>query len=156
MMVIQRYLYLFCSMHCEQRKFYRTRTANHAYSQFGVILRHQKPRRSPPNPETSRFPMFVGAVAPVLRALPHQAGPAHERHPPRRSALPADRVSFRRACSSIQVSFSLAMDVKQMRPASPRSRTGGWRTTTGPMPAVTSRSGKCPDAGRPEVVLMFL
>src|SRR3954451_10464395 len=34
-----------------------------------------------------------------------------------------------------------------MRPASsavPRSRTRGWRTSTGPMPVITSRSGKCP------------
>src|SRR5689334_7246324 len=34
-----------------------------------------------------------------------------------------------------------------MRPASsaaPRSRTRGWRTPTGPMPVITSRSGRCP------------
>jgi hypothetical protein len=34
-----------------------------------------------------------------------------------------------------------------LRPASsaaPRSRTRGWRTPTGPMPVITSRSGRCP------------
>ena len=37
--------------------------------------------------------------------------------------------------------------MKRMRPASsaaPQSRTRGWRTPTGPMPVMTSRSGRCP------------
>jgi hypothetical protein len=69
-MVIHRYLYLFCSMHCERSVNFivpaRQTTLIHNSALYYATKNHGARKL---NPETSRFPMFVGAVAPVLRAL---------------------------------------------------------------------------------------